>query len=143
MPLFFLLWTAGVAIQLTQARLWATEHYGLVVIVAAIALVLVGRLRWRRKKRSPWLWGAVLLAASAATGFATTGWRATHYLGGAISPSLEARPLMLTGTVVGLPMRDSEGQRFLLAVESLHALPGKTRQHRRGGIATVDPSGTV
>ncbi len=103
----------GTALQLQQPALWDVAIY---VAFVAVALVLLA-LAARKNIATPWRWMPVLVAA-AALGWGVTGWRASVFLGDALSPVWEGRDLLVTGVVTDMPQRNETGLRFRLAVES-------------------------
>ena len=99
-------WVLGTALQVQQPVLWAAGVY-IGVTVFAFALTL---LAWRARPGAARALGWLLAAALAA--FGTTGWRATMMLAERLTPSLEGRDVLLTGTVSRMPQKSEAGWRF-------------------------------
>ena len=97
---------AGVGLQLQQAELWPAWVYQLVLLAALLLAV-----PWRCRV---WLGLAVGLAL-----FGWTGWRASMYEAGALSPALEGQDLLLQGSVASLPQWGESGWQFEFDVESV------------------------
>ncbi|MCG3189857.1 MAG: ComE operon protein 3 [Burkholderiaceae bacterium] len=106
-----LAWIAGAALQLQQPTLWpvAANLACAAAGCSGVALALVSRWRTRH---------VLLCAALALTAFATTAWRAQQRLDGQLSPALESRNLLVTGSIDRMPQLAGDGVRFVFAVES-------------------------
>lgn len=104
---------AGSALQLQQAALWSGRVYLWLVLAAVGAyglMAVVGKAH-RPSPGSPLAWGGgVLMVALLA--FGATGWRASSFASGALSPALEGRDIRVTGVVSGLPQSFEGGTRF-------------------------------
>jgi competence protein ComEC len=107
---------AGVALQLQQPALWASQGYILCVLLVCAA-ALVWRLAWRGSGPS---WVRVLSAfgLAALLGFGSAGWRACAFQSTALDPALQGRDIELTGNVPAMPQPGEDGLRFRLDVES-------------------------
>lgn len=120
-----LAWMAGVALQLQQPALWDRGAYGALAASALLlggSVAVAGRRGRRRGGAAALLLLACLCVACAALAFATTGWRAQSRLAQVLSPGLEGRDLVLTGRVLQMPQIDEDGLRFVLEVDSAHAV---------------------
>ena len=104
-------WVLGTALQVQQPALWAAGVY-IGVTVLAFALTL---LAWRARPGAARALGWLLAAALAA--FGTTGWRATMMLAERLTPALEGRDVLLTGTVSRMPQKSEAGWRFRFDVQ--------------------------
>ena len=104
-------WVLGTALQVQQPVLWAAGVY-IGVTVFAFALTL---LAWRARPGAARALGWLLAAALAA--FGTTGWRATMMLAERLTPALEGRDVLLTGTVSRMPQKSEAGWRFRFDVQ--------------------------
>ena len=104
-------WVLGTALQVQQPVLWAAGVY-IGVTVFAFALTL---LAWRARPGAARALGWLLAAALAALG--TTGWRATMMLAERLTPALEGRDVLLTGTVSRMPQKSEAGWRFRFDVQ--------------------------
>ena len=104
-------WVLGTVLQVQQPVLWAAGVY-IGVTVFAFALTL---LAWRARPGAARALGWVLAAALAA--FGTTGWRATMMLAERLTPALEGRDVLLTGTVSRMPQKSEAGWRFRFDVQ--------------------------
>ena len=104
-------WVLGTALQVQQPALWAAGVY-IGVTVLAFALTL---LAWRARPGAARALGWLLAAALAA--FGTTGWRATTTLAERLTPALEGRDVLLTGTVSRMPQKSEAGWRFRFDVQ--------------------------
>ena len=104
-------WVLATALQVQQPVLWAAGVY-IGVTVFAFALTL---LAWRARPGAARALGWLLAAALAA--FGTTGWRATMMLAERLTPALEGRDVLLTGTVSRMPQKSEAGWRFRFDVQ--------------------------
>ena len=90
-------WVCGIALQLQQPWLWVSRAYPLVGAAALGALLVAGRLRWRRAARvGVWI-------ALAAAGFAYAGWRADVRLADALAPAWEGCDVEVVGVIDDMP----------------------------------------
>jgi len=127
---FGLGFVAATALQTQQGELWASGLY------ASIALAGVALLTacWRWSSR-PILWAL----AAALLAFGSTGWRANARLAQSLDPALEARDIVVTGVIDGLPQAGAGRWRFAFEVESASSpLP---RHLMLGWYAAADGSG--
>ncbi|HEX6018488.1 MAG TPA: DNA internalization-related competence protein ComEC/Rec2, partial [Burkholderiaceae bacterium] len=106
-----LTWIGGVALQLQQPSLWSTRLN--LACAAAGVLGVTLALIWRRRGSH-----LLLCVALALTAFGTTAWRAEQRLAAQLSPALESRNLLATGTIDRMPQLASDGVRFVFAVSS-------------------------
>ena len=97
---------AGTACQLQQARLWSSDSYLVLAVVAGGVLLFAAARRWARYRALPVLLATALLA------FSCVGLRAVQFAGQAIAPALEGRDIALTGVVAAMPQRNDGGLRF-------------------------------
>ncbi|QHJ01408.1 DNA internalization-related competence protein ComEC/Rec2 [Xylophilus rhododendri] len=93
-----------------QPRLWSMAAY-----LALAASALLG-LRLARHPTNGHRLRAAAVALAAA--FALCGLRAAAFQAQALSPALEGRDLLLTGTVAAMPQSTPNGMRFRLEIES-------------------------
>ena len=101
----------GTALQVQQPVLWAAGVYiGVTALALACAL-----LAWCARPGAARALGWLLAAALAA--FGTTGWRATMMLAERLTPALEGRDVLLTGTVSRMPQKSEAGWRFRFDVQ--------------------------
>ncbi|WP_372656587.1 DNA internalization-related competence protein ComEC/Rec2 [Hydrogenophaga sp.] len=114
-------WVLGVALQLQQASLWPFWIYGLMVVLALLAMAVPLLVRWR-SPANPVRWRpamqALALLAGVALGFGLTGARSEVYLSQALQPELERVDLVVTGRVASMPQRSPQGERFDFQVEA-------------------------
>ncbi len=104
-------WIAGVALQLSQAELWPSAHYALLIGLGVLGLLAARR--WRPAFAAAAI-GVVLL------GFAVTGWQAAQRMAAVLPTSLEGRDIVATGVVASLPQAGPGGVRFRFDVEEAH-----------------------
>ena len=90
-------WVLGTALQVQQPALWAAGVYIGVTVLAFALTLLARRARPGAARALGWLLAAALAA------FGTTGWRATMMLAERLTPALEGRDVLLTGTVSRMP----------------------------------------
>ncbi|MES2186034.1 MAG: DNA internalization-related competence protein ComEC/Rec2 [Pseudomonadota bacterium] len=107
-------WIGGSGLQLLQPRLWDGAAYAALAVPAVVlAALLVARPAAGVRKRAALCGLAALLGA-----FALCGLRAGYFAAAALSPALEGRDLVLTGTVAAMPQRNVFGLRLRFAVDS-------------------------
>ena len=109
----------GTALQLQQSVLFAAPIYGLLVLVAPVGMAVA---LWAQRAGRQVSWGRwqfwLAGCAVAVSAFGLCGWRATVFVGQALSPALEGRDVLVTGVVRAMPQRNEAGLRLRLAVES-------------------------
>ena len=101
----------GTALQVQQPVLWAAGVYIGVTVFAFALTLLARRARPGAARALGWLLAAALAA------FGTTGWRATMMLAERLTPALEGRDVLLTGTVSRMPQKSEAGWRFRFDVQ--------------------------
>ena len=104
-------WVLGTALQVQQPVLWAAGVYIGVTVFAFALTLLARRARPGAARALGWLLAAALAA------FGTTGWRATMMLAERLTPALEGRDVLLTGTVSRMPQKSEAGWRFRFDVQ--------------------------
>ena len=104
-------WVLGTALQVQQPALWAAGVYIGVTVLAFALTLLAWRARPGAARALAWLLAAALAA------FGTTGWRATMMLAERLTPALEGRDVLLTGTVSRMPQKSEAGWRFRFDVQ--------------------------
>ena len=115
--LVFSAWVLGIALQLQQSQLWASEVYAAICMFTGMLLALLAI-----KRRAICVRSAIALLAMwvgcLALGFGSTGWRAAYFAASALPASLEGRDVDVRGLVVGLPQQQAAGVRFRLEPET-------------------------
>ena len=104
-------WVLGTVLQVQQPVLWAAGVYIGVTVFAFALTLLARRARPGAARALGWLLAAALAA------FGTTGWRATMMLAERLTPALEGRDVLLTGTVSRMPQKSEAGWRFRFDVQ--------------------------
>jgi competence protein ComEC len=115
--LVFCGFVAGVAAQLQQSALWPGGCYAALGALAAalMAALFAAMVLTSRALRGA---GVALCLFAALLGFALTGWRASDFQAGALSPALEGRDIEVIGAVQAMPQSGEDGVRFRLDVEA-------------------------
>ncbi|MBA4263652.1 MAG: DNA internalization-related competence protein ComEC/Rec2 [Comamonadaceae bacterium] len=139
----------GLALQLLQASLWSTTHYGAMLLLGGV-ITSAGVFCC---KRTPFVFSTgsprgglllcIFLLAGALAGAGSSGWRAAQFASRALPLDLQGVDIEVTGHIASLPQRTPQGERFLLAVDSGHyrgqpvALPEQLQLGWYGGGETV------
>ena len=100
----------GPALQLQQRELWVVETYA---AISAIAGLVFGAALFRRVRTH----GLAVLLLAATVAFGVCGARAVVFVSRALSPALEGRDLLVTGTIAAMPQSGELGLRFRFEVE--------------------------
>ena len=115
-------WVLGNALQLHEAQLGTGLDYLWPVLGCGLCAVWV-TTAWRRPKgattqRPYWAWLGLAIAtlSVAAVAYASVGWRALLYQQGQLPAQLQGIDIEVTGSVVSLPQRLSDGWRFRFQV---------------------------
>jgi competence protein ComEC len=113
----------GTASQLQQAALWPqTVYMGFVLLAGVLYALKQSKLIASRFTASRFgsglLPGLGISLALGVLAFGVTGLRSTHFLSGALAPSLEGRDITVVGVVAAMPQRHDAGLRFRLDVAS-------------------------
>ena len=107
-------WLLGVLLQLQQAQVWAPAVQAGLVGTGLLGLALASALLPRRRTI-----GLLLgMAACALLAAGSTAWRAEQRLAERLPPALEGQDLQLVGVVARLPQSNLVGTRFVFEVES-------------------------
>jgi len=96
------------------------EHAAAIVVGALVALVLVARVSRGVGARGR-LRPAVIGIAAFALGFGWSAWRAERRLAETLPRALEARDVVVTGTIAALPGLADRSVRFVFEVESVQS----------------------
>ena len=120
-----LAWVVGVALQLQQPALWASDAYPM---IGAAALAALLGARWLRRRVAA---GAGVAIALAAAGFAYAGWRADTRLADALAPVWEGCDVELVGVIDDMPQVAEDGEHFAFVVESARASGMTGRELKR------------
>jgi len=110
---------AGAALQLQQPQLWPRAVYPASCALGFLLMVLL--FLYGKRVRS--IKGGVMLPmvgllAAALCGAGMAGWRASYFLGDALTAAVEGRDVQIIGLVSAMPQRSEAGLRFSFVVES-------------------------
>jgi len=112
MRIKILAFAGGIGLLQVQDRLPAADSEVFLAALAALAFLLLGRLRHRAAR-------AAALLACVALGFAWAAHFAQQRLADQLPEALEGRDLQVVGVIAALPQRIERGERFEFVVESV------------------------